>query len=74
MGFIIRFPFFALGCFLWLIAGGAISVLQLLTLPITIVLAGLMPSRFGGTVGDILSLATLRRGFGNLLSFLKYGG
>ena len=74
MGFLFRLPFFLTGCFLWLIAGGVISVFQLLTLPATMVLAGLMPSLFGGKVADTLSLGTLRRGFGNLISFLKYGG
>lgn len=74
MGMIFRFPFFAAGCLLWLIAGGAISFVQLITLPATMILVGLMPGRFGGKVGDILSLGTLRRGFGNLVTFLKYGG
>ncbi len=71
---IFRFPFFVMGCILWIAAGGMITVLQLLGLPSTLILAGLMPRRFGSSVADTLSLGTLRRGFGNLFAFLKYGG
>lgn len=74
MGVIFRFPFFVMGCILWIAAGGMITVMQWLVLPGTMILVGLMPRRFGGSVADTLSLGTLRRGFGNLIAFLKYGG
>lgn len=71
---IFRFPFFVMGCILWIAAGGMITVMQWLVLPGTMILVGLMPRRFGGSVVDTLSFGTLRRGFGNLIAFLKYGG
>lgn len=74
MGFIFRLPFFFIECMVWFCLGGLITVLQWLVLPGTMILVGLMPRRFGGSVADTLSLGTLRRGFGTLISFLKYGG
>lgn len=73
MGVIFRFPFYALAVFLWLLIGGFITVIQLATIPLTMILAGLMPRAFGSKVKETLTFATFRRGMGNLNSFLRYG-
>ena len=73
MGMIFRLPFYLLGAFLWIMAGGVISFINLLTLPIFGMASAIMPSIFKTSAKDILSLGILRRGFGNLNRFLRYG-
>jgi len=73
MGAIFRFPIFLVGCYVWIFVGGFISFLQWCFLPVTLMLAGLSPGNFGGSVKEVVTFGTLRRGFGNLVRFLKYG-
>ena len=73
MGLIFRLPFYLVASMAWIFIGGAISVVQIVTLPLTIILSLLIPSIFGEKVTDALSLGTLRRGFKNLNRFLGYG-
>jgi hypothetical protein len=73
MGIIFRLPFYLLGVFLWLLAGGMISLVNLLTLPVFGVASAIMLSIFKTSTKDILSFGILRRGFGNLNNFLQYG-
>lgn len=73
MGMIIRLPFYLTAMFLWTLLGGVISFLNFLTLPATILLSAIFPSRFGSAVKDTLTFGTLRRGYGNINRFLRYG-
>jgi hypothetical protein len=73
MGFLIRLPFYLLGIYLWTMIGGIISLINLLTLPIFGLASVIMPSIFKTSVKDILSFGILRRGYGKLTYFLKYG-
>lgn len=73
MGMIIRLPFYVVAMFIWTLLGGVMSLLNLLTLPATILLSAISPSKFGGSVKDALSLGVLRRGYSNINHFLRYG-
>lgn len=73
MGVIIRFPFYILGIYLWTMVGGVISLINLLTLPIFGTASAIMPSIFKTSAKDILTFGILRRGYGKLTYFLKYG-
>jgi len=73
MGYIIRFPFFLLGAYIWIFIGGAISLINIVTLPIFGVASAILPSIFNTSAKDILTLGILRRGFGKLWYFQKYG-
>lgn len=73
MGMIFRLPFYLLGAYLWIIVGTVISLINILTLPIFGMASAIMPSIFKTSVKDILSFGILRRGFGNLNRFLRYG-
>ena len=73
MGMILRLPFYVIAMLVWTPIGGIMSLLNLLTLPATIFLSAIMPSKFGGSVKDALSLGVLRRGYSNINNFLRYG-
>lgn len=73
MGILFRLPFYLAGAFLWIMIGGAISFINLITLPVFGMASAIMPSLFKTSVKDILSFGILRRGFGNLNRFLQYG-
>lgn len=73
MGLIIRFPFYVTAIVIWTFLGLLFSVLNLLTLPATIILSAIFPSTFGGKVKDALSFGILRRGYSNINNFLRYG-
>ena len=70
---IFRFPFYIIGAYIWLLVGGVISLINLLTLPVFGTASMLMPSLFKTSVKDILSFGILRRGFSRLNRFLKHG-
>jgi uncharacterized membrane protein len=73
MGMIIRLPFYLTAMLIWIFLGLIFSVINLLTLPATILLSGIFPSKFGGSVKDALTFGVLRRGFSNINNFLRYG-
>lgn len=73
MGVLIRLPFYLIGVYLWIIVGGVISFINIISLPIFGVASAIMPSIFKTSAKDILSFGILRRGFGNLNRFLRYG-
>lgn len=70
MGMLFRLPFYLVGAYLWIIVGGIISLVNLLTLPVFGMASAIMPSLFKTSAKDILSFGILRRGFGNLNRFL----
>lgn len=73
MGLLIRFPFYVMAIVIWTFLGLLFSVINLLTLPATMILSAIFPSIFGGKVKDALSLGILRRGYSNINNFLRYG-
>ena len=73
MGLLIRFPVYVIARFIWSVLGLLFSVINLLTLPATMILSAIFPSIFGGKVKDALSLGILRRGYSNINNFLRYG-
>jgi hypothetical protein len=73
MGMIIRFPFFIVAIMIWTMVGGAISLLNIITLPIFGMASAIIPSIFKTSASDILSLGTLRRGYKNIYRFLRGG-
>jgi len=73
MGYIIRFPFFVVAAYLWTFVGGAISLLNIITLPVFGIASVIMPSFFKTNSKDILRFGTLRRGYAKLWLFFKYG-
>ncbi len=73
MGLLIRFPFYVIAMFIWSFLGLLFSVINLITLPATIMLSAIFPSIFAGKVKDTLSFGILRRGYSNINNFLRYG-
>ena len=73
MGLIIRFPFYVIAIVLWTFLGLFFSVINLITIPATMILSAILPSIFGGKVKDALSFGILRRGYSNINNFLRYG-
>ena len=73
MGLIIRFPFYVIAMVMWTCLGLFFSVINLITLPVTMVLTLIFPSMFAGKVKDTLSFGILRRGYSNINNFLRYG-
>jgi hypothetical protein len=59
--------------FIWSFLGLLFSVINLITLPATIMLSAIFPSIFAGKVKDTLSFGILRRGYSNINNFLRYG-
>ncbi len=73
VGIMIRLPFYLVGVYLWLLVGGVISLINIITLPIFGMASAIIPSIFKTSAKDILSFGILRRGFSKLNYFLRYG-
>lgn len=72
MGLLIRLPFYIVSIIIWTFVGGFISFVNLLTLPISGIIASLIPS-YRHKVKEIARLSMLREGYSKINNFLRYG-
>ncbi len=72
MGLLIRLPFYITAMLVWTFVGGFISFVNFLTLPVSGIIASIIPS-YRDKVKDIASLVMLRRGYSKINNFLRYG-
>lgn len=72
MGLLIRLPFYITAIIVWTFIGGFVSFVNLLTLPISGIIASIIPS-YRQNVKNIANFTMLRKGYSKINNFLRYG-